>query len=195
LSCVCCTEASSWREDSSIPVDDVTVEIISLHDEQIVTYLAGWLIRKAQACDRCIDVLTERTTLSTDHAYCNQNEGYDMIRMKSYSEGCLLCPSQKVVDTVRQMETVFQTQFDAHKTSLAVGSSLMALMKKDIDFSFLFEQHPEHGLLLSDRLPKMYTTMRNFFAIKFLNRQKKSAKSKACDDRIHSRKLKKVGHT
>ena len=117
-----------------------------------------------------------------------------MIRLKSYCPGALMRASDTFKKVVRDMEMIFQVNFSKFRASHALGSELCSLMKREIDFSFLFQQHAEHALLLQDRIPKIYTAMRIFYAVKFMNKAILQPANKKCDERVHNRKVKKVSH-
>ena len=169
------SDESIWEEmtnevlNSDICYEEGVTEIFSEAEESLISYLSGWLARKCGICPQCQVVLCKRLG---DHSYCRRpiDDFASVKRFVGSASVGLVEPCEKLFSVVHVMENMFRLNYNAMCTLPNVALSLFNAIFPFCDFSFLFVQHPEHACYLSEKLTKMYITMRVFYAVKFEKR-------------------------
>jgi hypothetical protein len=173
------------------------VELFSEGEETLTSYLSGWVARKSGICKTCQQVLTKP---DKEHSY--ECRAQDLFALKKrYNDSStvgLINPSEDLFAVVRLMEQLFRLKYKAAMSKPDVVKSLFSDIYPKCDFSFLFVRHPEHALYLSEKITKLYLTMRMYYALKFYNcKLKAPAKSNESGSERRSvtkRKMKKILH-
>jgi hypothetical protein len=172
-------DKTSWSVvDNSVLNCDIefesdVVELFTEIEETLTSYLCGWVARKAGICKTCQQVLTKP---DAEHSYVCR--GQDLFASKkrfldSSSVG-LVSPSEELFGVVRLIEQGFRLKFEDAMLKPETVMNLFRQIYPDCDFSFLFIRHPQHALYLSEKVTKLYLTMRLYYAVKFYNRDLKS---------------------
>lgn len=151
-------------------------------------------------CRTCQDVLTKcDTQLSCEHSYAHRREDL-FAHNKQYSSSAsvgLVLPRHELFSQMHKIEEQFRI-FSTISATADVAKQLYDAVYPTLDFTFLFVEHPEHGLYLSLKITKLYIVMSLFYAIKFINRDinlsKVTGKRHIAHVSVQLRKIQKVLH-
>ena len=190
-------DVSDTNMDCDIECAEEIVEQFTESEECLVTYLSGWVARKSAICTECQLVLTKP---AQEHSYyCRPIDLF--VSMKHYKESCsygLINPCDELFAVVHFLEQQFRTKFKQYMLRPLVVKSLFEAIYPSCDFSFLFMRHAEHALILSEKITKMFLTMRIFYAVKFMNRELETVSSNRVGDSVRrsstKRKMQKITH-
>ena len=116
-------------------------------------------------------------------------------RKKRYQESSvgLVNPCEELFAVVHSIEHSFRIMLPKPSTV----QYLYLRIYPECDFLFLFVRHPQHAQYLSQKITKLYITMRTFYAVKFFNQAFKTlGKDDAQGVRrsIKKRKMQKILH-
>jgi hypothetical protein len=156
-----------------IEFESDVVELFSEAEETLTSYLCGWVARKSGICITCQQVLTKP---DAEHSYICRGQDLFASRKRyldSTSVG-LISPSEELFGVVRSIEHGFRLKFEDAMLKPETVNNLCRQIYPDCDFSFLFIRHPQHAHYLSEKVTKLYLTMRLCYAVKFYNRDLKS---------------------
>ena len=155
--------------------------VTSIPKQNIVAYIAGYLLKRCafKDCDECANMLT----FSQPPA----EPLYEFLKNKAYKENsALVYPTQRVIQFVDELETIFVNLFETVVHSPGV---MMRLCK---NAEFLFERfvtcNSPKCVSKVQNLVKMYMKLRMFFALKLSNRENRKAGTK------RNRKMIKLQH-
>jgi hypothetical protein len=180
-----------------IQCDDAVLEMFSEAEETLISYLCGWVARKSGICKTCVTVLTKP---NKEHSYeCRAQDLF--ASKKRYSDSSavgLINPSKELFVAVHLIEQIFRMKYKEAMTKPNVVNNLFGEIHSQCDFLFLFYRHPEHALYLSEKITKLYLTMRMYYVVKFFNRDLKAPtkSSESVSDRrcVVKRKMQKILH-
>jgi hypothetical protein len=144
-----------------------------------ITYVAGYLLRKCfvkHSCQNCRKELISNEFNSSNQLLC-LFKGYEQNKDKPF--GGLLNPTKTFVDYVASTEAKFIDAFTSNVDKLEVGNYLLSILPK---FTIAQCAHFPSTYLL-----KLFVRMCIHYALKFGNRELRSAKKK-------NRKYLKVSH-
>ena len=154
------TQQSVMRLPEQLYVEETFSEPI----EQVLTYIAGWLIRRVILCDGCEKVLCRE---SKDAPASNEQ----FIQAKKYTDTSkLMSPNLLLVSFVRDMETIFMRFIAQWLDMQGLAMRLTHKIMEHCNFEFLLKDHPEHAFHLEKNIVKMFVVTRIFYFIKFYNR-------------------------
>ena len=165
-------------------VTSVMKPSLSIETKNVVTYMAGYLLRKipVNECGECTNqLLIEKPLFNEDE------QRYEFVKNKSLKEiGSLLYPTPCFVSFIEDLESTFNATFEfiTHMPSI-----LERLCKCAYKYcSFLGCQANECSLRLK-HMVKLYMKVRIFHALKKSNTQNVEAKGLECN-----RKMLKLSH-
>jgi len=141
-------------------------EIFSESIENVLSYIAGWLIRKSRLCNEC-----EATLCIPENSLMSHHSSF--IEAKKYtSDSKLLQPTSLVQSLVHEMEVIFQQNIKNCLEGVAgIAQMIMNTINNQCNFSFLFSLHAEHALHLQDSLVRNFVITRIYYYVKFYNRE------------------------
>jgi len=174
-------EADKRTKHSHIqtPVPFCSEETVSQPIEQVLTYMAEWLIRRVRLCDQCEHTLCRS---STDNPTANEQ----FIDAKKYDiSSILLTPNAAFVFLVCDMEVISMSLIKDYLEIKGVAMNLINKIKEGCQFDFLYSGRAEHAIHLEHSTVKLFVVTRIFYLIKFYNRDlchrnKENAKKTAC---------------
>ena len=146
------------------PCDVASEDKFTESEETLVSYLSGWVARKAAICRQCQEALQKP---AQEHSYACRTEDV-FASYKRYTSACstgLVLPRSELVAQIHQVEELFRLKFDALSASCDVGKTLYNKIHPTLNFDFLFSDLPEHALYLSQKITKLYTVMRIYYAV------------------------------
>jgi hypothetical protein len=166
-------------------------------EESLVSYLAGYVARKSAVCPDCQSVLT---VPEQEYSYnCRPIDLFASFKRYIGSSAVgLVSPCRDLFKAVHVIEQQFRLKFSDNMLKPNLAQWLYEQIHPQCDYTFLFLQHPEHSLLLSEKLTRLYITMRVFYAVKFLNRELSIKPSKQPSGSVrrseNARKMQKIVH-
>ena len=93
---------------------ELTVELYTESEESLISYLAGWLIRKCMICRSCRESLVKPVS---EHSYCSRSVDLftDKKRYRTSGQLGLIEPCDKLIAAIHKVEEVFRLQYDQLK--------------------------------------------------------------------------------
>jgi hypothetical protein len=169
-------------------------------EENLINYLSGWVARKSAICRKCQQVLVKQST--TEHLFvCGMRETFS--KHKRYSDSLsvsLINACGALVNVIHTVEASLRHVYPDLLLKPNLAMSLYVNIYPKCDFGFLFYSHPKHAIYLSEKLTKMYVTIRIYYAVKFANQKMIAPKATKTEEvgsarrNNHVRKVQKILH-
>ena len=158
------TSSQKQKQAMQLPGQFYKEYIFSEPIEQVITYIAGWLIQRVALCKQCEEVLCRQR-----HEISTRKELF--IEAKKYSSTSkLLHPNVRLISLVREMEAVFMGYIKQWLDSEGLAMTITCRIKECCNFEFLLREHPEHAFHLEQSIVKLFVITRIFYFVKFYNR-------------------------
>jgi len=129
----------------------VCSEVYTEFEESLIIYLSGWIARKCGICRKCQVVLTKP---DQEHSYVCRPQDLFLNKKRYADTGSvgLVLPSADLFHIVHQIESLFRLKYQEKIAQCNLARSLFEEIYPQCDFGFLFTEHPEHALYLSQKI-------------------------------------------